>query len=136
VVAEGAAAPAPPPLLQIELADGARTAPAGGAAAWTEAGPLDDLDLTGLAVRAVGGADVLFVAAAGGRYAYRPACPACGASLAAATVTGETLACGCGAAFDVRRAGRALDGGDGHLEPVPLLVAGDGTVRVALGAGV
>jgi Fe-S cluster biogenesis protein NfuA/nitrite reductase/ring-hydroxylating ferredoxin subunit len=135
VVAEGAAAPAPPPLLQIELADGLRAA-APVDAPWTDAGPLDDLGLAGLAVRAVGGADVLFVAAAGGRYAYRPACPACGASLAAATVTGETLACGCGAAFDVRRAGRALDGGAAHLEPVPLLVAGDGSVRVALGAGV
>jgi nitrite reductase/ring-hydroxylating ferredoxin subunit len=77
---------------------------------------------------------VLFVTAGGGRYAYRPVCPGCGASLGAATVTGDTLACGCGAAFDVRRAGRALDGGEAHLEPVPLLVGDDGTVRVALGA--
>jgi len=135
VVAEGAAPPAPAPLLQIEVSDGLRAtpaAPANGGAAWTEAGPFGDGD--GPVVRDVGGTDVLFVATAGGRYAYRPGCPACGASLAAATVTGETLACGCGAAFDVRRAGRALDGGGAHLEPVPLLVSGDGTVRVALGA--
>jgi Fe-S cluster biogenesis protein NfuA/nitrite reductase/ring-hydroxylating ferredoxin subunit len=134
VVAEGAAEPGPAPLLQIEMADGLRAAPANGGGAWTDAGPLDDLDPAGLAVRTVGGADVLFVAVGGGRYAYRPACPACGGSLAPATVTGETLSCACGAAFDVRRAGRALDGGGAHLEPVPLLVAGDGTVRVALGA--
>jgi Fe-S cluster biogenesis protein NfuA/nitrite reductase/ring-hydroxylating ferredoxin subunit len=134
VVADGAAAPAPPPLLQIEVAGGLRPAPAGDAP-WTDLGPLDDVDGAGPVVRAVGGAEVLFVAAAGGRYAYRPTCPACDASLSAATVTGETLACGCGAAFDVRRAGRALDGGAAHLEPVPLLVADDGTVRVALGAG-
>jgi hypothetical protein len=59
----------------------------------------------------------------------------CGGSLAEATLAGDALACGaCGGAFDVRRAGRALDGGAAHLEPVPLLVAADGTVRVALGA--
>jgi Fe-S cluster biogenesis protein NfuA/nitrite reductase/ring-hydroxylating ferredoxin subunit len=136
VMAEGAAEPAPPPLLQLEVSEGLRAAPAGppvGGAAWTDAGPMDAADGAGPVVRAVGGADVLFVAAAGGRYAYRPGCPACGASLAAATMAGETLACGCGAAFDVRRAGRALDGGGRHLEPVPLLVGDDGTVRVALG---
>jgi Fe-S cluster biogenesis protein NfuA/nitrite reductase/ring-hydroxylating ferredoxin subunit len=138
VVAEGAAEPPPAPLLQIQMSEGLRAAPArNGGAAWTDAGPLDDLDVLdgGPVVRAVGGADVLFVAAGGARYAYRPACPACGESLAVATLSGDALACGsCGARFDVRRAGRALDGGELHLEPVPLLAGGDGTVRVALGA--
>jgi Fe-S cluster biogenesis protein NfuA/nitrite reductase/ring-hydroxylating ferredoxin subunit len=139
VVAEGAAEAAPPPLLQIEMSDGLRAGPpapaADGGAAWTAAGPLDELDGGAPVVRAVGGADVLFVSAGGARYAYRPACPACGGSLAAALVAGDALACGaCGSAFDVRRAGRALDGSPAHLEPVPLLVGADGTVRVALGA--
>jgi Fe-S cluster biogenesis protein NfuA/nitrite reductase/ring-hydroxylating ferredoxin subunit len=134
VVAEGAAAPAPAPLLQIELSDGLR--PPNGATAWTDAGAAGDLDAAGPVVRTVRGADVLFVGAGGERWAYRPACPACGGSLAAARLAGDALACGsCGAGFDVRRAGRALDGGAAHLEPVPLLVADDGTVRVALGAG-
>jgi Fe-S cluster biogenesis protein NfuA/nitrite reductase/ring-hydroxylating ferredoxin subunit len=134
VMAEGAAEPAPAPLLQIQMSEGLRAAPAPSGAAWTDAGPLDDAD-GGPVVRAVGGADVLFVAAGGARWAYRPACPACGETLAAATLSGDALACGsCGAGFDVRRAGRALDGGELHLEPVPLLVGDDGTVRVALGA--
>ena len=37
----------------------------------------------------------------------------------------------CGAHFDVRRAGRGLDGTDAHLEPVPLLVR-DGVVALAV----
>ena len=138
IVAEGAAAPAAPPLLQIELSEGLRAAPGPrGGAAWTDVGGLDDVEGGGPVVRAVGGVDVLFVAAAGDRWAYRPACPACGETLAVATLSGDALACGaCGAGFDVRRAGRALDGGGAHLEPVPLLVGDDGTVRVALGAPV
>jgi Fe-S cluster biogenesis protein NfuA/nitrite reductase/ring-hydroxylating ferredoxin subunit len=136
IVASGAAAPAPAPLLQIELSEGLRAPPVPSrGAAWTDAGALDEIEGGGPVVRAVGGADVLFVAAGGDRFAYRPACPACGETLAVATLSGDALACGaCGAGFDVRRAGRALDGGDLHLEPVPLLVAADGTARVALGA--
>ncbi len=40
---------------------------------------------------------------------------------------------GCGTAFDVRRAGRALDAPGLHLEPVPLLVDHDGAFKVAVG---
>src|SRR4051794_23150885 len=126
VVADGAAAPAPAPLLQIEVAGGLRAAPPGpeprangGGGAWADAGPLDDLGEAGPVVRSIAGADVLLVAARGARYAYRPVCPGCGGSLGAATVTGDTLACGCGAAFDVRRAGRALDGAAPHPPPGP-----------------
>jgi nitrite reductase/ring-hydroxylating ferredoxin subunit len=87
-------------------------------------------------VREVAGEPVLFLALDGGAvYAYRPACPACAAPLADGALDGAVLACGsCGARYDARRAGRSLDAGDAHLEPVPLLVAGDGAVRVALGA--
>jgi Fe-S cluster biogenesis protein NfuA/nitrite reductase/ring-hydroxylating ferredoxin subunit len=142
VVAEGAAEPPPAPLLQIDVSPGlqaapvaAATAPANGGAAWTVAGAAGDLAGDGPVLRTVGRAEVLFVTTESGRYAYRPACPACRASLAAASLAGDALACAaCGAAFDVRRAGRALDGGGAHLEPVPLLVAADGTMRVALGA--
>jgi nitrite reductase/ring-hydroxylating ferredoxin subunit len=64
-------------------------------------------------------------------YAYRDTCPACGSSLAEGTVgrrlggaAGDAvLRCpGCAAHFDVRRAGRGLDGAQLHLEPVPLLL--------------
>ena len=120
VVAEGAAEPAPAPLLQIELSQ-----------SWAPAGDLGDLSAP--VVRPVGGQEVLFLAVDGTRYAYRPACPACGSSLASAGLDGEALACDCGARYDVRHAGRGLDAPDRHLEPVPLLVAADGGVRVAVG---
>jgi Fe-S cluster biogenesis protein NfuA/nitrite reductase/ring-hydroxylating ferredoxin subunit len=137
IVAEGAVEAAPPPLLQIELSDGLRSGPAAGSgdAAWTEAGDLFDLGAEGPVVREVAGAPLLFVALDGGRYAYRPSCPACGASLAGAALAGSELRCGgCGSRYDVRHAGRGLDAVDHHLEPVPLLVGADGVARVALGA--
>ena len=121
VVAEGAPAPAAS-LLQIEVSE-----------AWAPAGDLGDLAAP--VVRPVGGTEVLFVAIDGRRYAYRPACPACRGSLAGAELDRDTLACGCGARYDVRHAGRGLDAPERHLEPVPLLVDADGDVRVALGAG-
>lgn len=123
VVADGAVAPAaaPAPLLQIELSD-----------SWAPAGDLGDLSAP--VVRPVGGSEVLFLAVDGTRYAYRPACPACGDSLGAAGLDGDALACGCGARYDVRRAGRGIDAPDRHLDPVPLLVGADGGVKVAVGA--
>lgn len=66
-------------------------------------------------------------------YAYRDVCPACGASLAGSRLRGDVLDCpDCGATFDARHAGRAVDGGQG-LAPVPLLEDG-ADVRVAAGA--
>ncbi|MFB7247254.1 hypothetical protein CW362_18785 [Streptomyces populi] len=80
-------------------------------------------------VTEVGGRALLLVRLPGQLYAYRDRCPLCAAGLAPAVLDGELLRCaGCGAAFDVRRAGR---GEEGHLEPVPLLEE-DGSVRVAL----
>jgi Fe-S cluster biogenesis protein NfuA/nitrite reductase/ring-hydroxylating ferredoxin subunit len=122
IVADGAVAPgASGPLLQIEMPD-----------AWVAAGELGDLAAP--AVVPVGGREVLFVALDDTRYAYRPACPACGESLHGAALAGDAIACGgCGARYDVRRAGRGLDAPERQLEPVPLLVGADGGVRVALG---
>jgi Fe-S cluster biogenesis protein NfuA/nitrite reductase/ring-hydroxylating ferredoxin subunit len=132
VVADGAVEPAPTPLLQIELAGS--LAPAGDVGdSWAQAGDLGDLSAP--VVRRVGGREVLFVAIDGTRYAYRPACPACGGSLADAGLDGEALACGCGARYDVRHAGRGIDAPERQLDPVPLLVGADGGVRVAVGAG-
>ena len=135
IVAEGAVEPAPAPLLQIALSDSLRPQePTDGA--WAAAGPPEDLGGEGPVVREVAGAEVLFVALDGNRYAYRPACPACGERLGSATVSGGALRCGgCGERYDVRRAGRGLDTPERHLEPVPLLVGADGVTRVAVGAG-
>ena len=73
-------------------------------------------------------------------YAYRDRCPSCGGSLAdgsvarrlGGSVDDAVLRCpSCHGHFDVRHAGRGLDGTDAHLEPVPLL-AHDGVVALAL----
>ena len=136
IVAEGAveAAPPAPALLQIELSDGLRAEPPPTDGAWTAAGELPDAGAEPV-VMDVAGASLLFVALDGGRYAYRPGCPACGASLAGAALAGPELRCGgCGTRYDVRHAGRGLDASEHHLEPVPLLVGADGVARVALGA--
>jgi Fe-S cluster biogenesis protein NfuA/nitrite reductase/ring-hydroxylating ferredoxin subunit len=139
IEAQGAApapAPAPPALLQIEVSDALRPAPErSGGGAWADAGELAGLDGGGPLVRAVAGREVLFVALDGTRYAYRPACPGCGASLAGAALRADELECdGCGHRYDVRRAGRCAAEAGLHLEPVPLLVDGAGLVKVALGA--
>jgi Fe-S cluster biogenesis protein NfuA/nitrite reductase/ring-hydroxylating ferredoxin subunit len=137
IVAKGAveAAPPAPALLQIELSDGLRADPPTTDGAWTAAGELPDAGDGEPVVMDVAGASLLFVALDGGRYAYRPGCPACGASLAGAALAGPELRCGgCGTRYDVRHAGRGLDASEHHLEPVPLLVGADGVARVALGA--
>jgi Fe-S cluster biogenesis protein NfuA/nitrite reductase/ring-hydroxylating ferredoxin subunit len=127
IEAEGAAAPAPgPPLLQIEL-------PAG-RGSWTPAGSMAELPAEAPLVRSVAGEDVLFVRLGRGAYAYRPACPGCGGALAEGRLNGARLVCaGCGGRFDVRHAGRSVDGDDVHLDPVPLLADESGAIRVALG---
>ena len=81
---------------------------------------------------ALDGVDVLICAVRGTLYAYRDACAVCGGSLADATLGGSVLSCAsCGARFDVRLAGRAMDDDTHHLEPLPLLSDSKGT-RVAV----
>lgn len=67
-------------------------------------------------------------------YAYRSCCPRCSCALDGASVDGPALRCaGCGAAFDLPRAGRSLDGDSTHLDPLPLIEQG-GEVRIAVSA--
>jgi Fe-S cluster biogenesis protein NfuA/nitrite reductase/ring-hydroxylating ferredoxin subunit len=127
VVADGAAPEPAPALLQLEVSDALRPS------AWTEVGELDGAPAL---VREVAGAPVLFVALDGGRYAYRAACPGCGAALDGASLDDGDLRCaGCGERYDARHAGRSRQTPGRHLDPVPLLVGADGAVRVAAGAG-
>ncbi|MGV0870998.1 NifU family protein [Mycolicibacterium sp. XJ879] len=64
-------------------------------------------------------------------YAYLDRCPSCTDTLAGAQLFGTLLKCaGCGAGFDVVRAGAGV-GGDGHLEPIPVLVR-DGVLAMAI----
>lgn len=93
-------------------------------------------DLGPLPGRPVGitldGVRILVCAVRGSLYAYRDECPACGSSLAESTLDGAALACSsCGSRFDVRLAGRGLDGTTGHLDPLPLLSDSAG-MRVAV----
>jgi Fe-S cluster biogenesis protein NfuA/nitrite reductase/ring-hydroxylating ferredoxin subunit len=117
------------------------------AATWVdapEAAGLPDGVVRGLGVR---GAAVVVMRAGADLFAFRDRCAACegglaGASLGRALGTRELLLrCpGCGAHFDVRRAGARADGPESrdpdhvepdHLEPVPLLVRED-SVALAL----
>lgn len=64
--------------------------------------------------------------------AYKDGCVACGSALGSATLQGPILICSsCSTAFDLTRAGRALDG-SAQLGPVPLLRDGSAPARVAL----
>ncbi len=110
---------------------------------WSVAARLDDLDVGSLLPVEVDGTGLVLCRLLSGVYAYRDACAACGAGLADATMArapatpgSAVLTCrGCGAHFDVRRAGADLDLPDRHLEPVPLLER-DGAVEVAVRAPV
>jgi Fe-S cluster biogenesis protein NfuA/nitrite reductase/ring-hydroxylating ferredoxin subunit len=103
-----------------------------GSSSWTV---VDGLNLPGggMMAKDVSGGPVLFLMLAGNHYAYRDACPGCGASLARGELRVADLTCsGCGRSYDARRAGRSLDAASSlHLEPVPLLAGDDGTVKVA-----
>jgi Fe-S cluster biogenesis protein NfuA/nitrite reductase/ring-hydroxylating ferredoxin subunit len=136
IVAEGVSEPASaagPALLQLEVPEAMRAPEPG----WAVAGGLPDLADGGLLVKQVAGEELLFARLGTGIYSYRPGCPACGESLAGATLSATTLECAlCGSQFDVLRAGRCLDSPQLHLDPVPLLVDGDGLIKVALGAPV
>lgn len=103
---------------------------------WTAVG---EVGLSGgeLLAREISGEPVLFVKLANDLYAYRNRCPGCGASLEEGSLKVADLGCpGCGRRYDVRRAGRCLDEGDMHIEPIPLLVGEDGTVKIALPSAV
>ena len=103
-----------------------------GASSWFAVG---ELDLSGgkMLVKEVSGEPVLFLNLAGTLYAYRDPCPGCGASLGRGVLRVADLTCsGCGMRYDARRAGRSLDeASELHLQPIPLLVGDEGTVKVA-----
>jgi len=113
---------------------------AGAPSGWTAVAGLAELAPGETGLFDLAGMPVLGVRVAGEFYAYRDRCPGCGQSLAGRAVerrlggaAGDAvLSCPtCRAHFDVRRAGRGLDGTDLHLEPVPLLVT-DGVVTLAV----
>jgi Fe-S cluster biogenesis protein NfuA/nitrite reductase/ring-hydroxylating ferredoxin subunit len=67
-------------------------------------------------------------------FAYRDVCSGCGDPLAGGKLEGDRLTCAsCGARFDLRHAGREVEGG-APLNPLPLL-ARDGGLAVVVGWG-
>jgi Fe-S cluster biogenesis protein NfuA/nitrite reductase/ring-hydroxylating ferredoxin subunit len=138
-LAEGAVAPAEPPgpqLLQLEFAGpGPRDASAEGS--WTMAGGMPELADGDALVKPVAGQPILFLRLAGSLYGYRPTCPACDGSLGGAALEGPHLSCpACGVRYDARHAGSCLDVPELHLQPVPLLISEDGLAKVALASAV
>jgi Fe-S cluster biogenesis protein NfuA/nitrite reductase/ring-hydroxylating ferredoxin subunit len=124
--------------VSLPMANGASLSIAqvpGRPARWSTVGPLPDLVTGGTLVRDVVGEQVLFARPrVGGVYAYRSACPGCGAALAGSTLEGAELVCpGCGRRYDIAAAGRCAGDPAVHLEPLPLLAGEGGSLRVAHG---
>ncbi len=100
---------------------------------------------SGQAMTTVAGAAALFVCQVGqDLFAFRNVCARCAGSLDGAlpvrrlggSAGDAVLTCpGCGAHYDVRRAGACIDEPALHLDPLPLLVEGTDGVRRGAGCG-
>ncbi|MEZ0341439.1 NifU family protein [Mycobacterium sp. pV006] len=103
------------------------------ATTWQAAPELAELHDTEVGGFRVGQTTVLACRLGTEVFVYRDRCPACTGSLAGARLTGAVLRCPCcGAGFDVIHAGAGV-GGDGHLEPVPVLER-EGVLSMAIPA--
>jgi Fe-S cluster biogenesis protein NfuA/nitrite reductase/ring-hydroxylating ferredoxin subunit len=107
---------------------------------WSVVDGLDTLPAGEVGAFTVAGLPVIAVRLGSELYAYRDRCPGCEGTLADGAVERRlggglgdaVLRCRtCRAHFDVRRAGRGLDGTEQHLDPLPLLVS-DGIASVAV----
>ncbi len=129
------------PILQIGMAPPAADVPV----SWVVLDPPElrpgqcaELDVVGTAVLLALPAGA-HAPDAGGLVAYRDECPSCHLALTDARLQGDELTCAnCAVAFDVRLAGRALDGSNRHLDPLPLVQRAGGwrlaVPRVPVGA--
>jgi Fe-S cluster biogenesis protein NfuA/nitrite reductase/ring-hydroxylating ferredoxin subunit len=120
------------PVLQIGRRAEASPAPAATHSVWRHPSAAE-LPHEG-EVRSVqlGGSHVMAARIEDTYYAYVDRCPACEASLVSSTLHGSVLTCAsCEGRYDVRLAGRAVDGSGRHLDPLPLLDDASG-IRVAL----
>jgi Fe-S cluster biogenesis protein NfuA/nitrite reductase/ring-hydroxylating ferredoxin subunit len=107
------------------------------------AGPGEWLELPGSVVLSptrllagvkLGGTAILVCRSDGQLYAYRDSCPSCGSALEEGRLDDQVLSCPrCGHRFDIRLAGRSLEGSALHLDPLPLIAAAD-SVRIAVPA--
>lgn len=101
---------------------------------WKTVAGLDPTGGDQVQVKPVDGTPVLFCRLGGTMFAYQESCPGCRRSLADARLESETLEChGCGRRYDVRHAGRPLDGAGIGLSPIPLLEE-EGRLKLAAAA--
>jgi Fe-S cluster biogenesis protein NfuA/nitrite reductase/ring-hydroxylating ferredoxin subunit len=126
--------------LRSRLEGGAAPARAAAPSGWTTVDGLDGLAPGQLGTFSVAGTALVGARVGSDLFAYLDRCPVCGGGLADGVLARRlggrpgdaVLTCRtCSAHFDVRQAGRGLDGTGDHLDPVPLLVT-DGVVTVAL----
>lgn len=119
-----------PPLLQIGRRPGSPPTPTNSVWRHPSAAELPrEGEVTSVQL---GGSHVMAARIENTYYAYVDRCPACEASLITAALRGSVLTCAeCAGRYDVRLAGRAVDGSGRHLDPLPLLDDASG-IRVAL----
>jgi len=99
---------------------------------WTALGDAPRVAPGATASAEIAGAPILLCRVGTSLYAYRDTCPGCASPMHGGKLGGEVIACpSCGERYDVRRAGRSMENGGLHLEPVPLLEDEAG-VRIAL----
>jgi Fe-S cluster biogenesis protein NfuA/nitrite reductase/ring-hydroxylating ferredoxin subunit len=137
---EGIAAPPARPhapnlgrTLPIVTVGGAGPPAPAAAPTWLPLEQAGDVELGTVQAISARGARLVVANVGGTLLAYRDSCPGCLAGLAGGRLDGDVLTCaGCGRAYDVTRAGQAVDGAGAPLEPVPLLRRGARTVEVAV----
>jgi Fe-S cluster biogenesis protein NfuA/nitrite reductase/ring-hydroxylating ferredoxin subunit len=118
--------------IEVEGVAAPRQPASGESSAWRSLTGAEALPDGGVSSQLVDGAQVLVCRAKGTLFAFRDSCARCGSGLERGVLDGDTLVCpSCHQRFDVRKAGRALEGQDRHLYPLPLLVEA-GQARVAL----
>lgn len=99
---------------------------------WVSLESLPELRSSKMVSSEVEGTPVLFLHAEDELYAYRNECARCSNALGTGTLQWPLLTCfSCGQQYDVLRAGRALEGGERSLEPLPLVLEKD-RVRLAI----
>ena len=100
--------------------------------AWAEVAGLGKIASGELKSVQVDGHRVVVCSVSGSLYAVRDTCAACGSALGTGGLEGQLLRCpSCGQRYDLRLAGRAVDGRPLHLDAFPLLADATG-VRIAL----
>ncbi len=107
---------------------------------WEPAPQLTELGAGEVGGFAVGGIDLLVCRIGSDVFAFADRCDRCGSTMAGARLerrTGQPVGSGvltcpvCHCHYDVRKAGAAIDAGDLHLQPFPVLTR-DGVLSVAL----